>query len=248
MTTIQQRYEAVVDEVHAIAKACGREAPTVVVVSKNRTPQEVRAAYDAGARHFAENRATNFETQREALSDLEDVSWHFVGHLQTNKVSKVVGVTSLIHSVDSIRLLECLDNRARRTKSEPVRVLLQVNISGEKQKFGFSPEGLPAALLFAERLEHIAVAGLMTMAPQDADEAATDALFAALRSCHEDLLASEGERYQGHQLSMGMSGDYRSAIRQGATMVRIGSAIFQEPTLPAEAAATAAPALAAEGS
>lgn len=227
MSSIQDRYKEVLGEVEAIASTCGRPVPTVVVVSKNRSPDEIREAYDAGARHFGENRAQGFQEHREALADLSDIAWHFIGHLQTNKVSKVVGQATLVHSVDSIRLLECLDNRARRTKSEPVPVLLQVNVSGEQQKHGFEPAGLEAALRFAERLEHVTIQGLMTMGPLDASEETQDEVFSKLRSVHEDLLASSDGLYQGDQLSMGMSQDFRSAIRQGATMLRIGTSIFE---------------------
>lgn len=227
MSSIQDRYNEVLDEVETVASSCGRPAPTVVVVSKNSSPDEIRAAYEAGARHFGENRAQGFQEHRDALSELGDIEWHFIGHLQTNKVSKVVGCASLVHSVDSIRLLECLDNRARRTKAKPVPVLLQVNVAGEHQKHGFDPAGLDAALRFAERLEHVAIQGLMTMGPQDAGESVQDEIFGKLRSCHEDLLENSAGRYRGDQLSMGMSQDFRSAIRQGATMLRIGSAIFQ---------------------
>lgn len=228
MSSLQDRYSEVLGEVESVAAACGRPAPTLVVVSKNRTPEEIREVYQAGARHFGENRAQGFSEHSEALADLADIHWHFIGHLQTNKVSKVVGSASLVHSVDSIRLLECLDNRARRTKSEPVPVLLQVNVSGEQQKHGFEPAGLDAALRFAERLEHVTIQGLMTMGPLEASEETQDEVFTRLRTCHEELLVRSEGRYQGDQLSMGMSQDYRSAIRQGATMVRIGSAIFQE--------------------
>jgi pyridoxal phosphate enzyme (YggS family) len=227
MSSIQDRYNAVLTEVESIASGCGRPPPTLVVVSKNRTPDEIREAYQAGARHFGENRAQGFQEHRDALADLADIQWHFIGHLQTNKVSKVVGCASLVHSVDSIRLLECLDNRARRTKAAPVPVLLQVNVSGEQQKHGFEPAALDAALRFAERLEHVSIQGLMTMGPLDASEETQDEVFEKLRSCHEALLTSSEGRYQGDQLSMGMSQDFRSAIRHGATMVRIGSAIFQ---------------------
>lgn len=227
MSAIGERYQSILGEVRDLAKELDREPPTLVVVSKNRSEEEIREAYAAGARDFAENKAQGFQDHRQALEDLDEINWHFVGHLQTNKVSKVVGETSLIHSVDSIRLLECIDNRARRLKAEAVPILLEVNISGETSKFGFDPTGLNGALNFVSRLEHVDVQGLMTMAPLESSEEETDEIFAKLRDCHERLLEESEGQYQGSRLSMGMSSDFRSAIRQGATMVRIGTAIFE---------------------
>ncbi len=227
MTALQDRYRDVIHEVQSIAGECGTPPPTVVVVSKNRPAEQVREIYEAGARNFGENRTQGLQEREKTLGDLEDIHWHYIGHLQTNKVSKVVGVAEMIHSVDSVRLMECLDNRARRTKLDPVSVLLQVNVAHEDQKFGFDPTALTAALQFSERLEHIRIEGLMTMAPLDADTVTCEKVFGGLAECHRQLIDSSEGRYTGEQLSMGMSNDYKAAIRQGATLVRIGSAIFE---------------------
>jgi pyridoxal phosphate enzyme (YggS family) len=227
MTAIQERYKQVLGEVHDLAKELDRPPPTVVVVSKNRSAAEIREVYEAGARDFAENQAQGFQDHLQELEDLSEVNWHFIGHLQTNKVSKVVGEASLIHSVDSVRLLECIDNRARRIKGEAVPLLLEVNISHEDSKYGFDPAGLPGAMNFVSRLEHIDVQGLMTMAPKDSTTEEVDKIFSDLRDCHKNLLKTSEGLYKGKRLSMGMSSDFRSAIRQGATIVRIGTAIFE---------------------
>lgn len=228
MAGLRERYDEILQEVTDLAKEAGASPPKVVAVSKYAPDEAVQEALEAGIRDFGESRAQDFSKRLERLGRLDGVSWHFIGHLQTNKVSKVVGSTSLIHSVDSCRLLESLDGRARRTGAPPVPVLLQVNVSGEPQKSGFAPDGLEPALEFARRLDHVEVRGLMTMAPAEADEAAVRGCFSGLREAHEGLRERMPDTYTGTELSMGMSQDYRLAVLEGATMVRIGSAIFSE--------------------
>jgi pyridoxal phosphate enzyme (YggS family) len=227
LTGIQDRYRDLQEEVRSLAHAAGRVPPLVVVVTKNRSEPELREAYRAGARDFGENRAQELEQHRAALADLGDLRWHFLGHLQTNKVGKVVGRIAMLHSADSVRLLEALEARLSRDRLPRLPVLLEVNVAREPQKHGLSPEELPEAVARAGELAGLEVRGLMAMAPQEAPESETDRVFGRLRELHEELLMSAPGAYRGEELSMGMSSDYRSAIRQGATMVRIGSAIFE---------------------
>lgn len=227
MTAIQDRYRSLLDEVRSLAEAAGRSPPRVVVVTKNRSPEQLREVYRAGARDFGESRAQEFESHHRTLSDLTDLRWHFIGHLQTNKVGKVVGRVAMVHSVDSPRLLESLDARVRRQGAARLPVLLEVNVSGEASKHGLCEAELPEAVDRALGLEGVCLEGLMTMAPLEAPEAETERVFGRLRELQEGLRERQGAAYQGCELSMGMSSDYRAAIRQGATMVRIGSALFE---------------------
>jgi len=228
LASLRERYESILREVEDLAEAGSGTPPKVVAVSKYAPDDAVREAHAAGIRHLGESRAQDFEARRKRLDDLEGVRWHFLGHLQTNKVKKVIGAAALIHSVDSLRLLDAVDGRATREGLEEVPVLLQVNVSGEASKTGLAPEAVEDAAVHAAELPRVTVRGLMTMAPVDADEVAARRCFAGLRELHEDLRERVPDAYPGRELSMGMSQDYRYAVLEGATMVRIGSAIFQE--------------------
>lgn len=194
---------------------------TLVAVSKTVGPEAIRAAYGAGLRDFGENRLDGLDAKIEALSDLPDLRWHFIGHLQRNKVRKVVGRVSLIHSVDSLRLLRAVDEEARR--QERVQdVLLQFNTSEEESKHGFAAADLHGLVEAMPGCTHLRVRGLMTMAPFVDDEATLRRCFSALRELASEL----GDHIDGHDLSMGMSNDYQFALDEGATMLRIGTALF----------------------
>lgn len=225
---IQDNLRRIQDQIAAAAQAAGRPPPRLVTVTKNRTPDQIRAAVAAGAADLGENRPQELEQHREALGVTEGVRWHFIGRLQSNKIGKVLQAASLLHSVDSLKLLDRLEARAARDQVPEVPLLLQVNVSGEASKAGFSPDELEAAALRALELPRLAPRGLMTMAPADADEVGAGACFRGLRRALEGLQARLGEAWTGHELSMGMSQDFRVAIAEGSTLVRIGSAIFQE--------------------
>ncbi len=205
-----------------IAHACERvgrspDEITLVVVTKTVGPAAIRAALQAGAGHFGENRVQEAGTKLLELEGLRDqFTWHMLGHLQTNKVKTAAEIFDIIQSVDSVRLAEVLRRHAQRT----IPILLEVNISGEDSKGGFSAGELPRAMKEIERMPNLAIKGLMTIAPLAGDPEEVRPVFRRLK----ELGSSIGLEH----LSMGMTDDFEVAIEEGATIVRIGRAIFGE--------------------
>lgn len=204
---------------------------TVVAVSKTKPVEAVVAAHAAGARAFGENRVQELVGKHEALThpdaphhaDYRDLQWHQIGTLQRNKVKYIAPFVSLIHAVDQVSLLDEIEKRAAAA-GRRIPVLLQVHIAEEQTKFGFGAEDLPAV---CGRLDlgdwaHVDVTGLMGMATFTPDTVQVGREFAGLRRQYETL----GADRNWDTLSMGMSGDWRIAVEEGSTMVRIGSAIF----------------------
>lgn len=223
MASIAARYEAVRRQVTDAADACGRDPSdvTIVAVTKTVGVGEIRAALAAGVRDFGENRVQEFLGK---YGLFPEARWHFIGSLQTNKVKDVVGKAHLIHSVDSAKLLNHIERRAaERGVVQPV--LLQVNVSGEASKHGLAIGDLPDVLAEAGHLESVEVRGLMTMAPLARAEDVRW-VFRELREVRDSLRARLPDRVELEHLSMGMSGDFRVAVEEGATIVRIGRAIF----------------------
>ena len=196
----------------------------IVAVTKTHGPEAVRAAVAAGLEDVGENRVQEALSKQDQLSDLT-VRWHLIGTLQRNKARHAVGRFALIHSVDRAELAEELARRVAPGGRQPV--LVEVNCSGESQKGGVDPAGLPALLERIGELPAIELRGLMTMAALNADVAAQRAAFGRLRS-ERDRMTDAG--YPLPELSMGMSGDYPIAVEEGATMVRLGTLLFGERT------------------
>ncbi|HDL77916.1 MAG TPA: YggS family pyridoxal phosphate-dependent enzyme [Lentisphaerae bacterium] len=223
-------YEAIrrgVEEVRGrIAEACRRAGRdpgevTLIAVSKGHPPEAVRAAHEAGMTIFGENRVQ--EASQKIPLCPSSLVWHMVGHLQRNKVRKALPLFEMIHSVDSLRLVEALERECSRL-GKVLPVLIEVNVAGESSKYGIAPENLRELLDAAAGCGHLEVRGLMTMPPWSPDPEKVRPYFARLR----ELLVKAGEEW-GHglvELSMGMSADFEVAIEEGATMVRIGTAIF----------------------
>lgn len=214
---IERNLKEVEGRIAQAAQRVGRspDEVTIVAVTKQVAPQAIEAAIKAGIRHIGENRVQEAKEKIRLLSALELYpTWHMVGHLQTNKVKTAVEIFDIIHSIDSLRLAQLVSQRADKT----LPVLLQVNISGEETKSGFSVAELPKALDEVARLPRLEVKGLMTIAPlvQDAEEVRP--IFRRLRELRDSLGLEH--------LSMGMSDDFEVAVEEGATMVRIGRAIF----------------------
>jgi pyridoxal phosphate enzyme (YggS family) len=217
VTTIAERLARVRQRVARAAERAGRSPAevTIVAVSKSFPIPAIAEAAAAGIAHVGENRVQEAAAKIPALRHLS-LTWHMVGHLQTNKAKTTLELFDIIQSMDSLRLAEVLSRHAERA----VPVLLEVNVAGEASKFGFSPqEILPAAEAVA-RLPHLDVRGLTTVAPLVSDLEEVRPVFRELRRLRDALGLAE--------LSMGMSDDFEVAIEEGATMVRIGRAIFGE--------------------
>lgn len=223
MSAIAERYRSVLGRVGDAADIAGRDPRdvTVVAVTKTVGPREVREALACGIEDLAENRAQELEAKQ---SLFPEARWHFVGTLQTNKVKGVVGRAALIHSVDSERLLAEIDKRAA-LRGCVQDVLLQVDISGESSKQGFPADEVEDAVRCAAGLEHVRVRGLMTMAPF-ARPGDVRWVFKDLASLFAQLASLRLNGVEMTELSMGMTNDFEVAIEEGATMVRIGRAIF----------------------
>ena len=216
---VAARLADVRDRIAAAAQRAGRAptAVTLVAVGKAFGPEHLAAARAAGQQDFGESRAQELTRKAAALGP--GVRWHFVGRLQRNKVKDVVGLVSLIHSVDRLELAEALAQRARRT-GKLQRVLVQVNVGDDPDKAGCAPEEAASFVAKVRGLEWLACEGLMTIPPLEADPRP---MFATLR----ELRNSIRERFPEVQhLSMGMSHDFETAIAEGATIVRVGEAIF----------------------
>ena len=208
-----------------IAEACrksGREpsAVTLVGVTKTATPEVARLAFDLGLTDLGESKPQELWKKAEAVPGAR---WHLIGHLQRNKIDRTVPLAALIHSVDSLRLLEALDAFGRK-RGSPVPVLLEVNCSREESKGGFAPAEVPAAGDTAVSLGGVFLQGLMTMAAYSDDPESARPAFAELRELCEKLRAATGLPLP--HLSMGMSNDYPIAVEEGATLVRIGTTLF----------------------
>lgn len=224
--TIAARVRAVLDGIHRAAVRAGRAPETVrlVAVSKTVSVERLREAVDAGVRHVGENRLQEALPKIETL-DRDGVVWHFIGTLQRRKVKAVVGRFETIHSVDSLALAQEIDRRAQEAGLRQ-RVLLEVNLGGESSKGGFEPTALLGALPALNRFEYLDIRGLMAIPP--AVPAAEDArpYFRRLRELSRSLTALDFPNINMQELSMGMSHDYPVAVEEGATYVRVGTAIF----------------------
>ena len=193
---------------------------TLMAVTKTVPPEQVNVAVEAGITLLGENRVQEFLSKRDSYDKRAEVQ--FIGHLQTNKVKQIVGEVTLIHSVDSLHLLQEIEKIAAQ-KGITQEILLEVNIGGEASKSGCEPAELPALLEAAAACPHIRVRGLMTIPPQFQQAAEADACFGRM----QELFAEMQQQTAGLDiLSMGMSGDFEAAIRHGATLIRLGSALF----------------------
>jgi len=227
MVDIAANFQRVRERIAAAAERVGRDPAeiTLVAVTKTHPPEVIRAAYEVGQRHFGENRVKEAAGK---VGDLPgDITWHMVGHLQSRKAALAVDLFDIVHSVDSVKLARRLDRFcAERGRTMPV--LVEVNVSGEASKYGFpiaDRDALEAVVAEMLTLPHVRIEGLMTMAPIVADPEEARPMFRALRELR-DSLATRFSQVEWRHLSMGMTDDFEVAIEEGATMVRIGRAIF----------------------
>lgn len=213
-----------------IRKACersgrSRDEVTLISVSKTKPVSMLEEAYGLGVRVFGENKVQELAEKYDALPD--DIEWHMIGHLQRNKVKYIIGKADLIHSVDSLRLAEAIEKEAAK-QNIVADILIEVNVAKEESKFGLMPEEVPEFVENVIKLPHIRVKGLMTIAPYVENPEENRPVFKHLRKLSVDIAEKNGHNIIMSVLSMGMTNDYRVAIEEGATMVRIGTGIFGE--------------------
>ena len=214
------------EEIDAAARRVGKTGAdiTLVAATKTQPVDTIRAAIAAGIDTCGENRVQEL-TEKSAVGAYAGASLHFIGHLQKNKIRKVVGEVSLIQSVDSIELLQAI-NRVAAEREIRQDVLIQVNIGDDENKFGIDKDVLGVFLAQAEMLDHIHVRGLMTIPPILSDFRETRGLFAEMHQVFVDISKKNHHNISMDFLSMGMSGDFTDAILEGANMIRVGSTIF----------------------
>jgi PLP dependent protein len=225
---LKQRLEQVKERIRQAAESCNRDADSIrlVAVSKTIAADTVREAIEAGVTILGENYVQEARDKFNALVQYP-VSWHFIGHLQSNKAKYGVRLFDLIHSVDSLKLARELDKQAAKV-DKVQHILVQVNISGEDTKSGISADEAPGLIAEISQLKNIAVKGLMTMPPYFYQPEKVRPFFAALRELRDRIKAQSLPNVSLDELSMGMTGDFEVAIKEGATLVRIGTAIFGE--------------------
>lgn len=213
-----------------IAEACrkaGRDPGevTLIAVSKTKPVELLREAYDAGARCFGENKVQEIMDKYPQLP--ADIQWHMIGHLQRNKVKYIVDKVKMIHSVDSLRLAETIEQEASK-RGVQVPVLLEVNVAQEESKFGLKTDEVLPLAEAVSAFPHIKIQGLMTIAPYVDDPEENRGIFRQLKKLSVDIEAKNINNVTMSVLSMGMTGDYQVAVQEGATMVRVGTGIFGE--------------------
>ncbi|MBO5928803.1 MAG: YggS family pyridoxal phosphate-dependent enzyme [Clostridia bacterium] len=204
-----------------------REEVTLMAVTKTVSPERINAALSAGITCIGENRVQEFLAKKDSLQ-LEGVQKHLIGHLQTNKVRRIVGEVDMIQSVDSVHLAEAISKAAQNTEKGMIDVLVEVNIGGEESKSGIAPEQLDELLSEISGFSGIRVRGLMAIPPILTEETKKRAIFSQMRKLFIDIRGKFVDNVSMDILSMGMSLDYVEAVLEGSTMVRIGSSLFGE--------------------
>lgn len=234
-TQLTTNLQGIRQRISVACKRAGRspDEVTLVAVTKYAAIEWVRELVQLGVTELGEARPQQLMARAKELPN--SVKWHLIGHLQRNKADDVVPFTSLIHSVDSVRLFEQLEKSAKK-RQQRVRILFEVNVSGEASKDGFTRDDLVQAWPRFHASEFVDCAGLMTMAPLDDHPESARPVFRQLRELRDDLCQQSGTANCLPELSMGMSGDFEVAIEEGATLVRIGSSLFDglsetEPTI-----------------
>ena len=222
---IAENLKKIEERIEAACRRCGRarESVRLIAVSKTKPAEAVAEAYAAGQRLFGENHAQEIVAKKPLLP--EDIRWHFIGHLQKNKVKYLVGSVEMIHSVNSEGLAAQIEKQA--AKCGLVQdILLEVNVAGESSKQGAAPEALLSLLRFCDSQPHLRLCGLMAVAPFTEDPEESRPYFIRLREMRDGLKPALRDPDAFRELSMGMSGDFETAVEEGATFVRVGTSIF----------------------
>lgn len=222
---ITENLKAVQANIERACEKAGRNPSevTLVAVSKTKPVEMLQEAFDAGARVFGENKVQEIMDKYEQLP--EEIHWHMIGHLQRNKVKYIVGKVAMIHSVDSFRLAETIEQEAEK-QNVVVPVLIEVNVAEEESKFGVGVEETEELIRKIASFSHVRVNGLMTIAPFVENPEENRGVFRKLKQLSVDIAAKNINNVSMNVLSMGMTGDYMVAVEEGATMVRVGTGIF----------------------
>ncbi len=224
--SIRENIKIISENIAAAAEKAGRDPAEVSIIAaaKTQPPERLKQAIEAGVNTLGENRVQEAQTHMKSLAGV-NVIWHCIGHLQRNKAREALSLFAMIHSLDSLRLAHKIEEEAK-TQGKKISALLQINISGEETKGGFSECNLEEILGELNRLEMIELQGLMTMPPFFDDPEKARPFFRRLAELKE--AANQGGWYRAplEQLSMGMSGDYQVAVEEGATLVRLGTVLF----------------------
>ena len=225
MNKLRENIEKVKEKMLESASRAKRkiEDITLVVVTKTVSAAIIENCVSLGIKNIGENKVQDAKEKFDMISDLYDVKWHLIGHLQKNKVKSALSIFDFFHSIDSFELAEEIDKRA----SKKIPILLQANVSGEETKHGFSSEKLEREIEKIMSLPNIEIRGLMTMAPLTEDAQICRKCFSELRELKEKLNSKYSDKLNMEHLSMGMSQDFEIAIEEGATMIRVGSSIFE---------------------
>jgi pyridoxal phosphate enzyme (YggS family) len=222
---ILENLEEVNKRILSACEKAGRDPKevTLIAVSKTKPASMIEEAYGAGVRDFGENKVQELCEKHKELP--QDIKWHMIGHLQRNKVKQIIGKTVLIHSVDSLRLAEQIEEEAGK-QDLIIDILLEINVAEEDSKFGFKLEEAESAILKIATFPHVRIKGLMTIAPFVENSEENRSVFKKLRQFYVDMQRKNIDNVSMSLLSMGMTGDYEVAIEEGATLVRVGTGIF----------------------
>lgn len=227
MIMIQENWAQVENHIYQACQKANRrrEEVTLIAVSKTKPVEMLKEAYQCGARDFGENKVQ--EIMDKILQMPEDTKWHMIGHLQTNKVKYIIDKTTLIHSVDSLRLAEEINRQAIKHQLT-ADILIEVNIAGEETKFGISKEETLDMIKAISQLSNVRIKGLMTIAPYVTNPEDNRTYFRQIKQLSVDIAQENIDNVSMDILSMGMTGDYMVAIEEGSTHVRVGTGIFGE--------------------
>jgi pyridoxal phosphate enzyme (YggS family) len=232
--SVAENIARIQEKIRTAASRAGRDPGEIALmaVSKTFAAERIREAYQAGIRHFGENRVQEFAGKIDSLRDLGDAQWHMIGHLQTNKAGKAAELFSAIDSVDSFKLAEKLNDSAHKA-GKKLAVLIEVNVGGEAAKSGVPPDSpeLDRLLSGAPQFGHLEIRGLMTVPPFTEDPQEERPFFCKLRVLRDKIAGRKLSGVRMEVLSMGMSHDFVVAIEEGSTCLRVGTAIFGERTV-----------------
>lgn len=225
MSYIKENLEDVRNRIKEAAKRSGRSAEdvTLIAVTKTHPADAINEAIRCGVTDIGENRVQEI---MEKYDDVLPVKWHLIGHLQTNKVKYIIDKVHMIHSVDSIKLMDEIERQAEKKGVDEIKILIQVNITGEETKSGIDVENLSQMLMYAKALKRVKVCGLMTILAKFDTEIANRLHFRDIKEKFIDIASNKYDNITMEFLSMGMSGDFELAIEEGSNMVRVGTAIF----------------------